>query len=65
MSVTVPVLTPLQRPADNVVLRSTANFHPNLWGDRFLTYNSDDTVKLYSISRSEIYISQLLLAFIL
>ena len=37
-------VTPVVERVDNVVLRFTANFSPNFWGDRFLTYTSDDAV---------------------
>ncbi|KAL6311112.1 hypothetical protein AAG906_025864 [Vitis piasezkii] len=46
MSVSLPV-TPIpttQRVHHQEVARSTANYPPNIWGDRFLTYAPDDTV---------------------
>uniref|UniRef100_A0A2N9GH67 Terpene synthase N-terminal domain-containing protein n=1 Tax=Fagus sylvatica TaxID=28930 RepID=A0A2N9GH67_FAGSY len=33
---------PLSQNAKPEVVRRTANFHPSIWGDRFLNYNSED-----------------------
>ena len=49
MSVSLPV-TPIpttQRVHHQEVARSTANYPPNIWGDRFLTYAPDDTVSVF------------------
>uniref|UniRef100_A0A2N9HWR3 Terpene synthase metal-binding domain-containing protein n=1 Tax=Fagus sylvatica TaxID=28930 RepID=A0A2N9HWR3_FAGSY len=37
---------PLSQNAKPEVVRRTANFHPSIWGDRFLNYNSEDKVIL-------------------
>ena len=28
--------------------RRTANYHPNIWGDRFINYNAEDEVRTMS-----------------
>ena len=48
MSVSLPV-TPIPTTAGvdhQGVARSTANFPPNIWGDRFLIYTPDDAVSV-------------------
>jgi len=30
--------------AEDIVSRSSANYHPTLWGDRFLSFSSDSLV---------------------
>ncbi|EXB75316.1 Pinene synthase [Morus notabilis] len=39
MSITIPVLAQNTRPE---IPRRTATYHPSIWGDRFLNYDSRD-----------------------
>ena len=43
LPLSIPASIPSQR-VDHDVPRHTANFHPCIWGDNFLTYTPDDPV---------------------
>ena len=61
-NMSIPVLGAPSQNAKSEVVRRTANFHPSIWGDRFINNTSEDKVtRLFATLVYENYIVQFII----